>query len=475
MATARPAPEFLHDEFVLRGEFWVPGRKRRRLSGQLSYADGSIELGLQGGFDALDGSVLDSAEVIVGETDGGGCTLVHAERLERREHSSLSGSITYSRWIAPRLYVGRVLPRPNATFDRATFQLDELDDWLCEFDLDQSLEVSADGREVHVARHTMPPEITIELPSHSCTMTIGFGLSTSASLFRSLTWAQNSAITITTRSPRTFEWFMERLTDVRAFIGLLVGEPVMPASLTLSRPPRRGSENPELDRHLLRVRAFYSPTGTRRKRRLHNAFMLFTYDQVEDRFPAIVKLWFEKRDNLAAAVALFFGTLYAQALPGEFRFLALTQALETLHRRTRSGMYLTADAFEDVRKEIVAAIPPSAPGDLKDALKRRLEYGNEYSLRRRLKELYESLDPETRATVLPDKAFLLRVIAERNYLTHYPAQASASMSPVELFYTSMRLRALVSVLLLREVELSGSEVAGGLRRNQWFRGYVLDQ
>src|SRR5205823_4019126 len=125
------------------------------------------------------------------------------------------------------------------------------------------------------------------------------------------------------------------------------GEAVMPTHFRAITADRRP------------VSVFFSLTGELSERSVHPAEMIFPHPRIADRFAEIADRWFALQTDLSVVVSLFFGTLYARGLPREFRFLALTQALETYHRRTHGGLYMTDAAYEPVLDALTDAIPAS--------------------------------------------------------------------------------------------------------------------
>jgi hypothetical protein len=121
------------------------------------------------------------------------------------------------------------------------------------------------------------------------------------------------------------------------------------------------------------------------------------------------------------------------------------------------------------REALTDAIPAGTDSSLRQALARRLEYGNEFALRRRLSELLKLLVGSSDAVTTDPKTFVEAVVAERNYPTHYPLGQSEPMQPFECVYEAYRLRAFLTLLLLAEVGLTGQEAAQGLRRARWHR------
>jgi len=137
------------------------------------------------------------------------------------------------------------------------------------------------------------------------------------------------------------------------------------------------------------------------------------------------------------------------------KFINLTQALESLHRRTVGGTYLSASEFDPIKDLLNAAVPPDVPADLKRKLSDSLEYANEYSLRKRLKELLRGLDPSTIEMLkIQDIAGTTDVIVRtRNCLTHFNESQRTTIADdiVGLHFMNERLTALLFVLILKRL------------------------
>ncbi len=463
----------LDDTFQLRGDFRVRG-SRQRLKGVLTYEAGAIELELHERF-AKAGAPVEEAPSVMGKTNRGACTLVRAWRTGGTSHSSAVGHVVSSTWTGSHLLVGgRFDLRKKLLFRGADYYFDELDNWYGPLDVDQEHDVSPDGKDLVIYRYARPDAVEVDVPSHGAKVKLFTATTQGGTDFQTLRLVQTAGLRLESDRPEGLDWFMERLADLRALLSLLMGESVTPSRMAVWPPASRSANVPPyVEEALGRADVFFPVVGDRRTRQLHPASMLFTYDDVRERFPQLVRDWFAMRDQLLPVVALLSGTVYTRSLPGEFRFLALTQALETLHRRTFDGLYVDESRYKTIAARLVEAIPAETPRDLRDSLKTRIEYGNEYAQRRRFAELWSSLPADPRYRVIPDKDFLVkRVVDERNYLTHLPRDAKPTMTPTELFLASMRLRAFLSVLLLARLGLVGEEVSEGLRRLDWFRGYV---
>jgi ApeA N-terminal domain 1/Apea-like HEPN len=450
-----PDDPTLQEDFELGGRFWLPQASNQALHGTLRYRDGRVTLRLLGVFgSAPAGALTDAAEFILGSTERGPCTLWRSWRSQANT-TILGGEVdpyaSGSTWSTNRLFMGaHFVDVAGMLFRESRFAFQELPAWLgrAPFDVDFTAGVVR-------ARYEFPDDIVVPLPSLNATLRIDAGLTQSGNVFEELTLKQPVEVAVEVEEPRPYEWYHDRLGDLRALLGLLVGEAVMPTrfrGVTADRRP---------------VTVFFSLTGEPSERSVHPAEMIFPYPRIDDRFPEIAERWFALQVDLNVVVALFFGTLYARGLPREFRFLALTQALETYHRRRHPGLYVDEDAYEPVRDALTAAIPAGTDGALRQALAKRLEYGNQFALRRRLNDLLASLAGSSDAVTNDPKTFVEAVVAERNYLTHYPPGESEPMTALECVQTSMRLRAFMTLMLLAEVGLSGQEAAEAVSRARW--------
>jgi ApeA N-terminal domain 1 len=446
----------LQEDFELGGRYWLPQAPKQALGGTLRYAGGRVTLRLLGVFgSAPAGADIDDAEFILGSTEQGPCTLWRSWRREANT-TIIAGDVdtetARSTWLPNRLFMGTHFDDVDKMlFAESRFAFEELPAWLARSPFD------VDFGDVTTARYEFPPDIVVPLHRHKATLRIESAFTSTGNVFESLIWKQPVEVAIEVDEPRPYEWHDERLGELRALLGLLVGEPVTPTRFRAVTADKRP------------VTVFFSLTGEPSERTVHPAEMIFAYPRIADRFPAIAERWFDLQDNLSVVVALLFGMLYASGLPREFRFLALTQALETFHRRTQPGLYVDPDDYVPVQEALIAAIPAGTDSSLRQALTRRLGYGNEFAQRRRLSDLLKLLVGSSDAVTTDPKTFVEAVVAERNYLTHYPPGEPEPMSALECVHMAMRLRAFLTLLLLAEIGLTGEEAADGLRRARWHR------
>jgi hypothetical protein len=164
---------------------------------------------------------------------------------------------------------------------------------------------------------------------------------------------------------------------------------------------------------------------------------------------------------------LFFGSMYFSTMYPRFHFLNLIQAVESFHRDMRKGEYLSQEAFEEIRVTVTNAIPKEIADDFRQSLKSRIRYGYEYSLRTRLRHLFEELEAPTVLLMTQNVNDLRnRLVDTRNYFTHYAAELKkVAFDGDSLQYANYKLRVLLVILLLKEVGLDEAVIRDAICGN----------
>lgn len=155
-------------------------------------------------------------------------------------------------------------------------------------------------------------------------------------------------------------------------------------------------------------------------------------------------------------------------------FVTLLQTLEAFHRSLGSKQFLSKRSYERIKLRLIDAIPDDVEDDHRQSLESKIEYGYEYSQRKRIRELIDSL-PEWLRTSLAKKvpSFLGRIIDTRNYYTHYDNSAKDGiMTEREVAIVNRALRVLLRFLLLRHIGVPQELIKPGLMDCWDFKEYV---
>ena len=141
-------------------------------------------------------------------------------------------------------------------------------------------------------------------------------------------------------------------------------------------------------------------------------------------------------------------------------------------------MYLSEKDYKVVYDALHMAIPPSIPQGLRDSLISKLKYGNEISLRNRLKELLNGLiwDDCLINFIKNRGQFIAAVVDTRNYLVHYDKSLEENaLTASGLSHCNELLRLVLFVLLYQHIGIPTDLVSNAIRDKGPFRYYFLEK
>jgi hypothetical protein len=184
-----------------------------------------------------------------------------------------------------------------------------------------------------------------------------------------------------------------------------------------------------------------------------------------------VSSWCMKQVHLGVVYSL-----YASAMPLHFttvqsQFISLMQALEAYHRATRGtgAVYLKDEGvFKSVQKALMAALGKMSGLDkgFKDAVRTKLMYANEWSLRKRMNDLVKACEACLKAGDPPVciNVPVGRMVDVRNALTHADRSSARTVpNPGELGRLAYSAKLLVEMCLLKEIGMRDVDIAEALR------------
>lgn len=188
---------------------------------------------------------------------------------------------------------------------------------------------------------------------------------------------------------------------------------------------------------------------------MHPSDMLLVFPTIKEQMSRLLDGWFSESERLRPIYTLFFGSMYFSTMYPRFHFLNLIQAIETFHRNMRKGSYTTKEKFKKISKRLKKAIPKRVLGEFRIGLESRIDFGNEYSLKTRIRLLSKELEAQTIQLITPDvDSFIIKIVATRNYFTHYTSSLKKKpLNGDDLHYANYKLRVLLIILLLKQVGL----------------------
>jgi hypothetical protein len=259
------------------------------------------------------------------------------------------------------------------------------------------------------------------------------------------------------------------IRPLQHFISFGIGQPVYPVEIygIIDDLPD-GETNHDLHSA---VEIYYpARRKPREEKRMLQPYMLFSLADLGDDYPSCLQHWYRNIDALRPVYNLYFSVLFASEMYLEGRFLNLIQALEVLHRRLWGGTYLPEASYSPLRDRFASVIREQVElGEVADAMIGRLDYWNEWTLRRRIKDAAARCG-EWLDMLIPDRAsFAARVTNTRNYLTHFDARLEdAAARGKDLYLLAERVRFLLEAVLLSLLGLPDDRVGKIIAETQHY-------
>lgn len=463
----------LDDEHREEGLWWLPDRVDHPVSGVLVHdPDDGASLKLMGTLSELNqeafAGVGESYPVVHGITKSGrAITLVSALRQQLQINAP---GIPNETVLAEAVLIGgHFEDRAQRAFTESWVRFDEIEAWL-------------DHRPFHLELHdrrTMA--LTVAAPGETVLATTAdFDVLSSSSFkteareVRSTRFAATveSMVGVRSAEPQSLGWHLERLNQLETLASLCFGRRLPRRSVRVLAP--LGSEDSgEPDSVKVDVLARFFRDQRRGRTKRQNSPLLTLPNLMEGGGDPIGR-WLSLYDQLRPVMDLFFRAIDDRTTFSEVTFQLTAQALEVYDRLSHPGGLVETADYEAVRGALLAAIPSDAPPALRDKLKGVLEFGNEYNLRQRVRRVVDGLKSDLGATPLGiDKGFVDRMVATRNYYTHFsPGLRSKIWKSSDVYRGAQRLNGLLIVLLLSELGVAPTRVLERLQAHQRFSSFL---
>jgi len=442
------------DKFEYEGIWWLPDKPEKQVPGTLRFTPNEAILKLIGSFKDTKDTL--KPEIILGISSNGKKITLHKCFETKPNNVSVPESLSF---YADEVFVGAHFQKSeDIKFRKLCIRYSYLDEWVNIFEFNIT-----DEKEM-VIKYKKPEPIQASI-GEDCKIFIVFRV-TIAQKEKSI--KQRTYIRIEPSVEKSLEEYRNIMRLIQNFLSLGVTEPVYPLTITGTTE----ANNSPIEIY------YHSPEISKVPKTL---CMLFTFKDISDRFEILLKNWFEKADTLGPVYDLYFGTLYNPRMYLQHQFLSLIQAIEAYHRRKFEGKYLSDDDYEPIYEKFkkfineLAIEPSSKEASFKEALKSKLKYGNEYSLRKRLKDLFEKYKEVVDHFIENKDIFINRVVDTRNYLTHYDKNLrEKAVDGEQLYYVTQQLKIVIVICLLSELGFNFKEIKNLLAKNRRYR-YVFNR
>jgi hypothetical protein len=454
-------------DFQFDGRWWSPETPQRVRYGTLRYSRrGRIEIELLGSLTEWN---LDPGthreffskrfEVVLGQTeDGRPCTAFGVAQLSGSLFNPDQGR---SRYRVHRLYVGsHFASEKDIAFTGQTVEFSYLEDWLSinPFQFIRNDEANKLTIEMPVETQEIA---TLRLTDRTTTLSLHLGKTLSFDGRGEFEGARRAWFEIKPDNAQPHAWFEDFSGSLGNFLTICVGEPVFPRRVSGRRAIVCESENPvekDIDIYLR------LPEG-REKDDVSYADMPFPFRAIRQTAESLLSSWFSLEERIGPVFGLLLGTYYNSRMYVETEFLTLMQALEIFHRRLVKGSYVQPSEWLPYLDELLRAIPSTLSSSHRKSLSKRLEYGYEYSLRKRLNDIVGSLNDAVQKRITGGNSnFVAECADTRNALVHEGGGGIESKGLVAMHRTNRQLRALLNVLIWKQLGLPDETFT-----DDWFR------
>jgi len=263
--------------------------------------------------------------------------------------------------------------------------------------------------------------------------------------------------------PKTFWYFYNALRALQLFFTVAARRLTMPLGVHVTG----AFADVDFPEHLPATASlhFDLPLADTRDTPPYPHEFLFREGDADDRLGRMLRAWFRKFRKLEPSLLLYNVSCYSKLFL-ETQFLTRCQAIESYHRALREGRYMQEREFSlQIMKPLMAAVPADIDSDMARALRDRIRFANDFSLRTRLKQL-ALLHQRALLVRLDDpKSWVNEVVDARNAFTHPTSWPPGDVNYRRLPSLSRFLRLLLELSFLKEMGFTESELEHICARN----------
>ena len=428
------------------GLWWLPDDDDRAVGGVIRFDPSSgVTLhvaGLVGGLEPF--SMSEMIPIILGRIENGKTiTLYQCDNVSIRDGIGIDARTFRAR----AAFVGVWFEtEDDIRFSSGTVQFSSLPDWVGNGAFHAEGTNSAESFSYSI-RYDRPPELTAT--THIGVIRLAYGFSVAADHGRMMSITQRPAFVIEAAEEHSIDsWLEHAVYPLQVFLTFAMRQPASVTDMTVLARAQSTANESERD---VFVTVLFEPVfhDSSQPRPVFRHDMLFSLDDVRVQFDTILSRWFALTNELRDVVSRFYSIKFRPNTLLETRFLMVVQAVEAYHRRTGRRQQAIP---EREYQERIAAILAGAPEGQQGWLKQKLEFSNEPTLARRLKDLIEDTLPTTASLLGDRKTFVREVVDTRNYHTHYSQELrKKAVSGERLYWITSALTDLFEACLLTKL------------------------
>lgn len=449
------------------GFFWMPGDSADALPGNLQISEsGEATLELLGlPIEKL--GLADEAETIgriVGVLENG--KPITLDECFFTNRKIVSGGPTKATIHVTFAFIGAQYDKEeNVTFSKFRFSVEGLDEWVSISGF--SVEHEWDTRSTTI-QFNPPKDVSFELPG-GITLSLTFGWTAPGGpSLTELKISQKAYFSLAFESPRPIRDIIDTAYTINNFL-CFASDNTVAIDSAQGYTSEHQMELNSGRKYDVPIETYYRsiPSSSTKPKNLSHG-MLFKCPNLTEDIKNILTNWITAYESYGPAFDLYFSARSGNQKYLSGRFLALTQAIETLHRRNSDETVMSEAEFG----EICVAIIQACTEDKREWLKVRMTYANELPLRERIRQVIDPFGPYFGAKP-KRKAFIGKVVDTRNYLTHYDEKLSdRAAKGEELWNLCKTLEGLFQLHLLQIVGFDEVQIGNLVKGNQNLRRWL---
>ncbi len=439
------AERLLGDPFETLGEWFLPENPGRKIAGTLSYGPNGSELNLHQAFVPLRGAIgpgdsLQTYAIVMGTTrEGDAMTILHAHRAGISFNFGSGGVLQPERLISSWLLVGAHIPQ-NFTYPEMSFRLPSLQIWLSRRVIHES-HARDESNKKYIHSYTLEGIDKENFPVKGMEGSLEwyYQFSSSTDPFTSISVSVKGWIKVRPDKPKKIEWYLEQLGIITSMLTLITGTSMSPDCIKAGTGQKHQALTCLITFANRKCCEYKDP---------HDFFILRANMGVD--LNNVINRWFAIYPKISQPSELAISVLSSETLWMHVEFLSFMQALEGFHRALFDGIYMNEKEYEKIKNLLCDAIPVNVSQGHKEALKSRIRYGNQISLRKRLDSLAGIFPEKIRKIILgPDGKVPRSWIDTRNYYTHWDEDLRDNILDTQGMYdANLRMSILLRILYL---------------------------
>lgn len=464
----------MEKEFIIKGFWWLPNNPGDQKPGILTYHPGdTIYLDLFDEFSTKsDNQPLRVYDLILGYSSSGKIyTLV--DSFVTHQKYSMPG-FPETKLVINSIYEGiHFNDKSQIKFHTLKTSFSYLVDWVWINGF--SIDVNSEEKVTKIT-YKLPEEISCKI-NDSLTIKISFVAKNPSQniVQKEASITQGVDFYIVSSTEIDFYELLKYQYQLSNLLSLAIGNPVK--TLHLFGLTEKSIRKIDEYSYIEPVSIYFNQTVFSRDNPDINPWnMLFSFPQIKDRLQNILTKWLGEFDKLEDIFGLYFYTISAYKIAIQTKVLNYAEAIEAFHRKVIGGNYLDKETYTS---ELYPIITRSIPGKLnesfRESLKSKIKYGYEYSLRKRLSDLFSTYNNGIVNQIIGEKSSQLinEIVETRNYYTHYDEKTPNVCEGKRLLRLSNNLESIVVIAFLSFLEFSDIEIKSIIDTNYRLKQMIV--